>query len=187
MRRAAPGLVGGDATDLPNHADPRGQALGCLRVGVTLLGVVGQSGGHQVPGHDVGQVVRQAVQLGTGLGFELLGRDGVWKLRPGLAGRPGRCLVSRGPGPSAAGPLSVSAPGASAGPLPATAPATLAAPRAVTAPATVAVTGTVTTAGAVTAPGMVAAAGTVTALGTVAAAGAVVIAGAVTVAGARRP
>jgi len=56
-------------------ADARRKALGGLGIGVPLLGVGGQARGDQVTGHAVGQIVRQAVQMGPGLGVELLGGD----------------------------------------------------------------------------------------------------------------
>jgi EmrB/QacA subfamily drug resistance transporter len=98
------GLVGGDAAGLPDHADPRREALGGLGVVVGPFRVFGQTGGHQVTGHAVGQVVRQAVQLSSCLRIELLGTDRVGDLRPGLVGRPGtasRRLVPPSPGASA--------------------------------------------------------------------------------------
>jgi EmrB/QacA subfamily drug resistance transporter len=100
----APGLVGSDAAGLPDHADPRREALGGLSVAVGPFRVFGQTGGHQVTGHAVRQVVRQAVQLSSCLRIELLGADRVGDLRPGLVRRPGtasRRPVPPGPGASA--------------------------------------------------------------------------------------
>ena len=90
----APGLVCGDPGCLPDHADAGGEAPCGLGVLVTLLWIVGHSRGDQVTGHRVGQVVRQAVQLGPGLGVELLGGDRVGEAGPGRV----RCAVAAGRG-----------------------------------------------------------------------------------------
>ena len=120
-----PGLVGSDAAGLPDHADPRREALGGLGVAVGPFRVFGQTSGDQVTGHAVGQVVRQAVELSSCLRIELLGADRVGDLRPGRIRRPGTAscrLVPPSPGASAtrtwlapAIPVFVPAPGRSRG------------------------------------------------------------------------
>jgi DNA-binding MarR family transcriptional regulator len=116
------GLVGSDPGRLPDHAHPGREALGDLSVCIPLLGVRGHSRGDQVTGHGVGQFVRQAVQLGTRLGVELRGSDGVreagaasaWRVLAGAFAWRVLAGASAGPGlsGSVAGALSGSVAGA---------------------------------------------------------------------------
>src|ERR1700722_5650319 len=93
--RPSAGPVRGDAAGLPDHAGAGREAFGGLGIGVALLRVLLQLRGYQVARHAVSEVVREAVELGSCLGIELIGAD---RLRDGRTGRARLVLRDRASG-----------------------------------------------------------------------------------------